>query len=70
MRKFFFPALGLKLMSGVLMGIVYTYYYSGGDTFSIYEEGLRLNEIFRNDIASYFKILFSGNTTDESLIFR
>ncbi|RJE71899.1 hypothetical protein BGP76_07390 [Reichenbachiella sp. MSK19-1] len=38
----FFMALGLKVVSGVLLGFLYSHYYSGGDTFAYFDEAVGL----------------------------
>ncbi len=37
LRVFYWPALTLKLGSGILLGLLYTYYYSVGDTFGFFQ---------------------------------
>ncbi|VAW29629.1 hypothetical protein MNBD_BACTEROID06-29, partial [hydrothermal vent metagenome] len=32
-RKYFLPALSLKMTGALLMGLLYYFYYGGGDTF-------------------------------------
>ncbi|HEX6227524.1 MAG TPA: hypothetical protein VFZ52_24070 [Chryseolinea sp.] len=61
LRKFFVPALALKLASGILLGLLYTFYYSIGDTFLYFQDGVRLAALARTDIASYFSFLWAGD---------
>ena len=61
LRKFFWPAFGLKLVAGVCLGLVYTYYYSIGDTFLYFQDGVRLATLARTDMASYFSFLWAGD---------
>ena len=42
LAKYYFPALIFKVICGVLLGLVYTFYYDGGDTFSYYDDALLL----------------------------
>lgn len=37
--KFYWPALILKIASGVALGLVYTHFYDGGDTWAYYHSG-------------------------------
>src|SRR5688572_26809270 len=60
-RKFFWPAFVLKLVAGVCLGLVYTYYYSVGDTFLYFQDGARLATLAKTDIASYFRFLWAGD---------
>jgi hypothetical protein len=41
-RKYFMPALILRLISAVAVGFLYQYYYAGGDTFMYHTQGSRL----------------------------
>ncbi len=38
-QKFFIAALSLRFIGAILLGIVYQYYYEGGDTFNFFENG-------------------------------
>ena len=67
LRTFFWPALVLKLAGGISLGLVYTYYYSAGDTFHYFHDGVKLASLARTDAASYFGFLWAG---DESFPFR
>lgn len=64
LRNFFFPALLLKLAAGIMLGLVYTYYYTVGDTFNYFSDGVRLASLARTEIGSYLSFLWSS---DESL---
>lgn len=61
LRKFFWPALVLKLIAGICLGLIYTYYYSIGDTFLYFQDGVRLASLARTDVASYFHFLWAGD---------
>ena len=61
LRKFFWPALVLKLVGGICLGLVYTYYYSAGDTFHYFHDGVQLASLARTDAASYFGFLWAGD---------
>lgn len=64
LKTYYWPALLFKLMSGIALGLLYTYYYDGGDTFNYFNDGVKLANIARKDVASYFSFLWSG---DESV---
>jgi hypothetical protein len=40
-RAYFFPALTVKLIGAIALGVVYQFYYSGGDTFMYHTYGSR-----------------------------
>ncbi|MEQ9231895.1 MAG: hypothetical protein RIF46_14530, partial [Cyclobacteriaceae bacterium] len=37
--KWFLPALGIKCFGAIALGLVYQFYYGGGDTFNYWEHG-------------------------------
>lgn len=41
-RKYFFPALVLKIVAALVLGFLYQYYYDGGDTYNYHTHGSRL----------------------------
>jgi hypothetical protein len=63
LKKFFWPALVLKLISGISLGLLYTYYYSIGDTFLYFQDGVHLAALARSDLASYFEFLSMGDSS-------
>ena len=40
-RKYFLPALVLKIFGAIVLGFIYQFYYSGGDTFNYHTHGSR-----------------------------
>jgi len=60
-KKFFWPALIMKLIAGICLGLVYTYYYVAGDTFAFFEDGVRLADLARQDLPLYIRFLWSGD---------
>ena len=61
LRNFFWPALMMKLTAGVTLGLIYAYYYSVGDTFLYFQDGVRLAALARADAGSYFSFLWRGD---------
>lgn len=59
-KRFFFPILFYKLAAGVCMGLLYTYYYTEGDTFSFFRDAMRLSEAAREDPTGYLCFLWGG----------
>lgn len=66
LRKFFWPALLFRLATGLLLGLVYLHYYTVGDTFLYFKDGVTLAQVARNDFNSYVSFLWMG---DESFSF-
>lgn len=60
--KFYWLFLALKLLAGIGVGWLYTYYYTSGDTFSFYDSGNKLADLARSDASAYFDFLYSSNS--------
>ncbi len=41
-RKYFFPALTVKIIGAIALGVVYQFYYKGGDTINYHTNGSRV----------------------------
>lgn len=63
LRKIFWPALILKLSAGICLGLVYSYYYTVGDTFNYFDDGVTLARLARTDLVSYTSFLWSGDAS-------
>jgi hypothetical protein len=61
LQQFFWPALLVKLTAGICLGLIYTYYYTVGDTFNYFEDGAKLANLARTDAGSYVKFLAWGD---------
>ena len=58
LQKLFWPALAIKLIAGICLGLVYTYYYTVADTFVYFEDASRLADLARQDLSRYLELLF------------
>lgn len=56
--KLYWPALLIKLGSGIVLGLIYSSYYVDSDTFSFFQESIRLADIGRADWVEYFRYLW------------
>lgn len=63
LKKYFWPTLLLKLVAGICVGLVYTYYYASGDTFGFFYDATHLTTLARNDLPGYIHFLW---TSDQS----
>src|SRR6187549_3190835 len=61
LKIYFWPALILKVVAGIGLGLLYRYYYTVGDTFQYFDDGTKLAELARDDVKTYFAFLWSGN---------
>lgn len=59
-RNYYFPALTLKIVGAIALGLLYQFYYSGGDTFNYHTHGSRIIwEAFMDSPLLGWKILTS-----------
>ncbi|QOI97183.1 MAG: hypothetical protein HRU69_06620 [Flammeovirgaceae bacterium] len=59
-RKYFFPALTLRIFSAIALGFLYQFYYDGGDTFNFHTHGSRVIwEAFMESSVLGWKLLTS-----------
>jgi hypothetical protein len=66
-RKYFFPALIVKILGAIALGIVYQFYYSGGDTYNFHTHGSRhIWEAFADSPDKGFAMMFSGGKHEGS----
>ncbi|NOS54906.1 MAG: hypothetical protein HOP37_01460 [Cyclobacteriaceae bacterium] len=57
------PALLVKMVGALALGLIYQFYYSGGDTFNYHTHGSRVIwEAFGDSLDRGIKLLFSGET--------
>ena len=59
-KLYFTIGLATKLLGGFVFGLVYTYYYPGGDTTAYYEGAICLNKLFLQDPLLYLSEFFSS----------
>jgi hypothetical protein len=65
LRKYFLPALWLKIGGALALGFIYQFYYRGGDTFNYHTSGSRIIwEAFTEDFSKGFRLLI--NETGQS----
>lgn len=53
MSTWFLPALGIKILCGWLVGVLYLYYYDGGDTWNYFKDGVTLGRLFQESGKDY-----------------
>jgi hypothetical protein len=60
-RKYFFPALTLRIIGAIAVGFIYQFYYTGGDTYNYHTLGSRqIWEAFIDSPAKGSQIFFYG----------
>lgn len=66
--KLFWSAFIIRLIAGTALGLVYSYYYSAGDTWSFFNDAKIFSALARHDLTSYLNSLvdFSESQTIQS----
>ena len=63
-RQYFMPALLFRMVCAILVGMLYQFYYGGGDTFYYHTRGSAiLAEALINDPIVGFQLFFSDDAT-------
>lgn len=60
LHKFYWPAVIVKCLAGISLGIIYSTYYDTSDTFIFFKLATDQAELARNDFGSYLTFLFSS----------
>lgn len=59
-RRYFFPALTVKLIGALALGFIYQFYYSGGDTYNFHTHGSRhIWEAFMDNPSAGLEMMLS-----------
>lgn len=68
-RPYFIPALTVKFIGAIALGLVYEYYYGGGDTFNYYAHATLIQDAFGDSFQAGMKLLLtSGGTYDSQTL--
>jgi hypothetical protein len=60
-RKYFIPGLTLKIIGAISLGLVYQFYYKGGDTFNYFDRGSKyIWEAFMNSPYKGLQLMFAN----------
>lgn len=64
-KRYFFPALGLKILGAISVGLIYQFYYSGGDTFTYFTHGSsHIWDAFLDSPLKGIKMIFASGEYD------
>jgi len=58
-HKYFIPALSLKFLGAIALGLIYQFYYNGGDTFNYYMHVSIIYSAFGNEFSDGIRLLTS-----------
>ena len=69
--KYFFPALTARIIGAIAVGIIYQFYYGGGDTFAYHTHGSRVIwEALIDNPTDGLRLLFGNYTIEEPSLFK
>lgn len=54
----YFPSLLYKVSLGIALGLIYFFYYQGGDTIAMFEDGVNIAIVAQESPKQFFQILF------------
>lgn len=66
-RLYYWPALGLKLLAGIGLGLLYFVYYGGGDTLNYHDDAATLANLAGENLILYGKALLGEYPSDIDL---
>lgn len=67
-RRYFIPALSIRMFGAIALGLIYHFYYQGGDTFNYHTHGSRIiYEAFIDSSWSGLKLIFGTDRFDPTL---
>ena len=68
-EKYFLPALSLKMLGAIGLGLIYTFHYRGGDTINFFNDAIRLSENIWTDTSNTLRVLFRiDHVIDDSFL--
>ena len=56
-RKYFIPALSVKIVGAIFIGMIYAYYYKGGDTFEFFRHAKVINSSIAESPVKWLNLL-------------
>ncbi len=66
-RKYFLPALWIRFAGAIALGMIYQFYYNGGDTFNYFNQGSIVYEAFLNKPVTGAKLLFANEQFESDI---
>jgi hypothetical protein len=68
--RFYIPALTMKMFGGIGLCLVYTVYYSGGDTIQYFTDSVMVNKLLFTNPAVGIDVILSGLTREKLVYFN
>ncbi|TGE23222.1 hypothetical protein [Hymenobacter metallicola] len=64
-RRYFMPALTVKFVGAIALGLIYQFYYGGGDTFNYTKHSSIIYNAFGDSPAAGIKLIFANGEFDQ-----
>jgi hypothetical protein len=65
--KYFIPGFTVKIIGAIALGLVYQFYYGGGDTFVFYQDSSLINQVLLKNFTTGLKLLYSNDRFDPEI---
>ena len=69
LRNYFLWAFALKIFGGIFVGLVYQYYYKGGDTLNYWNHTLIINSSLQDSFTTWLKLVTSSANQYDTDVF-
>lgn len=69
-KPYFIPALSVKFLGAIALGLIYQFYYGGGDTFNYFKESQVIYGAFGDDLSTGLRLLAPNDGTYSGAISR
>jgi hypothetical protein len=64
LKSFLIPGISLKILAGILVGLIYKYHYGGGDTFNLFHDAVAYSEFALHSPTYFIQLLFEQDVPD------
>jgi hypothetical protein len=70
LRKYYLPGLYVKIFGAIFIGLIYQYYYHGGDTFNYFNHAKIINSSLDDSFGTWIKLLFRVSADSDPLLYK
>ena len=57
-KSFYWPGLVLKIIAGIVLGLLYTHYYTNGDSWVMFKEAIKIADVAFTSTSRFLDIYF------------
>lgn len=69
-RKYFMPAFTAKIIGGIFIGLIYQYYYRGGDTSAYFYHAKVINQSLGDSFITWLKLVFHTADYNQTDVYK